>query len=158
MAVKIHSGSVTVLDLTFIPTASSGSIPFVRHGVSDWFPKVAATIVRFADLQEQWDCENASRISHAAIGAALAFCAAAAESEANAPNVYPLATGGILLEWLDEPEGFDILAEVGHAGDSVSISIERNDEEIDEVVFPAADIAVIVPSLMQFGHKAQSTI
>lgn len=78
--------------------------------------RVAATLNTLLDLPHDWDGDGAEPISSAAARAALDFLESIVDVDTVVPQVFPLASGGVQLEWLIAGKDLEVeSAPDGHA-------------------------------------------
>jgi len=96
--------------------------------VPEWAPKTGAALRELLRLPPGWNHRNARPVAVKALRGVIAALNSSMRHDSPAPDVIPLATGGLQLEW--HLHQMDIELSVGHGGErSVYVRDRQTGEE-----------------------------
>jgi hypothetical protein len=67
--------------------------------MADWIPNAAMTLVALSQLEEDWDSHGGFPSEPCALGSAVQFLGAAANTNWPEPHIVPCSRGNIQFEW-----------------------------------------------------------
>jgi len=140
---------ITSAEAELRPPAGITTDPLAYYGFSEgWLFHALRRVYEFGGLQENWDREGGEIIGAGAQAAARGALLRLGRVEQCSPTVYPLNSGGILIEWKKDDTASANLFQIEFAPDgSAELTVTRDGRIIFDHPLSEHQIPQVVDNL-----------